>query len=36
MLNLRRAIGGGALLLLTATGAGAATSDVADAVMRGD
>jgi len=36
-MNLRRAIGGGAaLLMLTAAGLSAATSDVADAVMRGD
>ena len=36
-MNLRRTIGRcTALLALTATGAGAATSDVADAVMRGD
>ena len=36
-MNLRRAIGScAALLLLTTIGVGAATSDVADAVMRGD
>ena len=36
-MKLRRGIGGGAaLLMLTTLGVGAATSDVADAVMRGD
>src|SRR5438309_9419329 len=36
-MNLRRALGScAALLLLTTMGIGAATSDVADAVMRGD
>src|SRR6185436_6825084 len=33
---VRRSIGCGALLLLTTVGVGAATSDVADAVMNGD
>ena len=35
-MNLRRAISGGAFLLLTTVALGAAASDVADAVMRGD